>query len=227
VFFPGETTSGDRVVGTIYVVGGGGEKYEAAGGPPKGSNDRGGHTKEPTPKGHYTLGRRAHVIALSWPRSSIPFGATFRVHNGECEYQDDSHKGGWHVVTGPHGVFTLAWINFQMRDKQKVDVKDVTEKVRNAFIDPVTKAPRFSEWRLNDFGRWGWNLRTRHGGTPYYVHTTPEDEAATEAHKAFFLLNSHGCVHIRPGDRDEMMRLGYLKEGVEFEVRSYDEKGPP
>ena len=227
VFFPGETTSHGQTVGTIYVVGGKGEKYEAAGGPTKGFKDRGGHTAEPTPKGHYTLGPRAHVIAPSWPKSTIPYGATLRIHNGEVEYQDDSHTGGWHVVTGPHGVVTRAVINFKMRDKQKVDIGKTTEAVRNSFIDPMTKTLRFTEWKFNDFGRWGWNLRTKGGGTVYYIHTTSEDEAATDAHKAFFLMNSHGCIHLRPADRDEMMSRGYLKQGVEFEVKSYGEKGPP
>lgn len=35
-----------------------------------------------------------------------------------------------------------------------------------------------------------------------------------------------GCVHLRPTDRDEFIRKGYLRDGVDFEVRPYSEKGP-
>jgi hypothetical protein len=84
-----------------------------------------------------------------------------------------------------------------------------------------------SVWLLNDFGRWGWNLR-RHGHrSPYFIHTTPEDEAATAAGRAVFLANSHGCVHLIPLERDRMMAQRFLKEGTEFEVRRYGEIGPP
>lgn len=38
---------------------------------------------------------------------------------------------------------------------------------------------------------------------------------------------SHGCVHIQPVDRDEMMRKGYLKKGVVVEIKPYGEVGPP
>ena len=36
----------------------------------------------------------------------------------------------------------------------------------------------------------------------------------------------HGCVHIRPADRDEMMTLGYLQKGVKFVVKKYGVTGP-
>lgn len=41
------------------------------------------------------------------------------------------------------------------------------------------------------------------------------------------LGNSHGCIHIRPSHRDEMMKKGYLKAGIEIEVKPYGQKGPP
>jgi lipoprotein-anchoring transpeptidase ErfK/SrfK len=82
-------------------------------------------------------------------------------------------------------------------------------------------------WEKNDFGRWGWNLRSHGQPTAYYIHTTPDDEHATAEGKEVFLDNSHGCVHLKPKERDMLIDAGVLKEGVEFEVRRYDEKGPP
>src|SRR5215471_6789876 len=84
VFFPGERLEGSATVGTIYVIGAHGESIRAAGGPPAGRRDHGGHTFEPTPAGNYILGPRIHVVAPSWPMSVIPWGAALRI-NGDGE----------------------------------------------------------------------------------------------------------------------------------------------
>ena len=38
------------------------------------------------------------------------------------------------------------------------------------------------------------------------------------------LYVSHGCIHIRPIDIDEILKKGYLKKGYEFIVHSYKAK---
>jgi len=38
---------------------------------------------------------------------------------------------------------------------------------------------------------------------------------------------SHGCVHIRPADRDEMMSRGYLAAGTAVRIMKYGMRGPP
>ena len=83
------------------------------------------------------------------------------------------------------------------------------------------------EYTKNDFGKWAFNM-TKSGSkrTAYYVHTTPEDEKATDNHAGFELSQSHGCVHIRPADRAEMMDLGYLQRGVRMTVKKYGIQGP-
>jgi hypothetical protein len=63
--------------------------------------------------------------------------------------------------------------------------------------------------------------------TAFYIHTTPDDERDTVDNKAIKLAKSHGCVHIVPEQRDQMISAGYLKEGVTFEVRSYSERADP
>src|SRR5437588_521147 len=79
---------GAVTMGTIYVIGAGGESMKAAGGPPVGRPDRGGHTIDPTPAGNYVLGPRIHVVAPSWPTSAIPWGAALRLNAaGEVEYE--------------------------------------------------------------------------------------------------------------------------------------------
>jgi hypothetical protein len=82
-------------------------------------------------------------------------------------------------------------------------------------------------WELNDFGRWGWNLLHHGRRTPYFIHTTSDDEAFAKAGRAIDLVNSHGCVHVIPAERNRMISAGYLKQGMDFEVRPYSESGPP
>ena len=85
-------------------------------------------------------------------------------------------------------------------------------------------------WQANDFGVWAWNLMASSAKgwqrTDMYVHTTPQNEATTAANQTVLLTQSHGCVHIRPRDRDQMMLLGYLQKGVRFVVKKYGVQGP-
>ena len=225
VFFPGERMAGSATEGTIYVIGGAGESMQAAGGPPVGRNDRGGHTVEPTPPGNYVLGPRIHVVTQSWPFSVIPWGAALRIAaDGEAEYE--TSPGKWTKATGATGTVTRAQMMFNQRDKKNIKLDDVVIKIRQVFIKPDGTL-RDTTWKHNDFGRWGWNLLRDGKGTAYFVHTTPDDEHATETGKAVFLANSHGCIHLVPNERDRLMRAGFLKQGVPFEVRSYSETSGP
>ena len=238
VFFPGErkfthlTKKKKRkpeTVGTIYVIGGNGEQYSAAGGPPDpfADPDQGGHTGEPTPPGHYVLGPKQHVTTTSWPMSVIPWGATLQIKNGEAEWQDEN--GRWRLATGPNGEVTQAMMQYQNRSRDKTYTRDqIIDGIRADFIDPDTGKLVDQTYELNDFGKWGWNLRALPGKTPtaYYVHTTDGNEKDEEAHRSILLVNSHGCVHLDPSQRDDMVNKHYLEEGVEFEVRPYNEVGP-
>ena len=228
IFFPGERSVGRATLGTIYVIGGHGESMAAAGGPEAGRYDKGGHTIDPTPAGHYILGPRIHVVAPSWPMSVIPWGAALRINaDGEAEYEEPAGK--WHVASGPKGAVTKANINFLNKDKATRNpvVATVILLVRNVFIDPNTNARRTTTWDKNDFGRWGWNLKQGGQSTAYFIHTTPDNENASALKKAVLLANSHGCIHLIPSERDRLMSAGFLKQGVPFEVRPYTETGPP
>jgi len=97
---------------------------------------------------------------------------------------------------------------------------------RDMFFIKGTKT-LITRWNKNDFGNWSWNLKKNGRRTPYFIHTTPADEASTVAGKSFEMIQSHGCVHIRPRDRDEMMADGVLKAGVEVEIMPYGRVGPP
>lgn len=227
VIYPGEgTDKAGTTVGHIYVVGGKKEAYEMAGGPPpgKGKKGDGGHSAGVTPPGPYVLGRQEHHTTPNWPMSVIPWGAPLREHAGEIQYQTG---GKWVNATGPHGTVTHAYVLWFQRSHKHMPFKDLVDGVR---LLPQFRWPDGSlkaTWDMNDFGNWSWNLLKDGQRSVYYIHTTPEDEAATAAGTPFLLQQSHGCIHIRPADRDEMVRKGYLKAGVPVEVKPYGAKGPP
>jgi L,D-transpeptidase catalytic domain len=234
VFFPGERSVNygakkSATVGMIYVVRGNGERFSAAGGPKVGRTDpkQGGHTYDPTPAGRYLLGPKQHVTTSTWIKSVVPWDATIRINkDGEAEWKGDT--GGWRLASGPNGDVTAAAISYLRKSGDNHIREQIIAGVRAIFIDAVTGKQKITIWKLNDFGKWGWNLRTLNGAqTAYYIHTTPDDEEAEAAKEAVRLTNSHGCVHLVPSQRDQMIAKGYLQEGVEFDVRSYDEVGPP
>ena len=237
IYFPGENDfpdadGGTTTMGTIYVIGGKGEAIRAAGGPRVGYTNPadGGHTAEPTPAGHYTLGPRKHVVTSSWWQSSIPYDAALRLNaKGDVEFQDDEGKGNWVQATGANGVLTKALYGYKTRMKEKTTPAAVDAELRASLINPITKTLRTTIWKDNDFGRWGWQLVRKGEGTPYFLHTTPLNEKAYEADNKTVadISNSHGCIHIDPFDRDDFIKKGYLEAGTEFEVRPYSEKGPP
>lgn len=243
--YPGEITLSFTTLGHIYVevedrlI----KAYEACAGPPPGLERAGGggHTAESTPAGEYIVGSPRRHITPNWPMSVVPWGARLRLGaDQEIEYAPDGKT--WMRATGMDGSVTRAAILYLERTRRTearnlgrppVTISDnerrqINAESRGAFFED---GKLLESWNRNDFGPWAWNLNRRDGrgkleATPYFVHTTPNDEAATAAGRDFQLTNSHGCIHIRPRDRDEMMAHGYLQRGVRFSVRQYGLKGP-
>jgi hypothetical protein len=155
--------------------------------------------------------------------SIIPWGSTLKEEGGEILYQDSA--GSWQKATGPDGKVTAAAVKFVHRSGKHVSWAVMDAEVRRVFYRPDGALK--PTWDLNDFGIWSWNMMRDGRRSVYYLHTTPGDEAATAAGTGFLLSQSHGCVHIRPVDRDDMMRKHYLKKGMEVEVKPYGQSGPP
>jgi len=53
------------------------------------------------------------------------------------------------------------------------------------------------------------------------IHTTPDNEAETAAGQPVNLLDSHGCIHIKPLDRDVFQRRGAFANGNFLTIHSY------
>jgi hypothetical protein len=198
--------------------------YEIAAGPWVSKNipDSGGHSRGKTPSGHYVLDGAEHHVTQNWPASVVPWGAAIREEKGVIEYQV---HGTWRKATGPTGSVTVAIKLFATRSHKHLTAEQVEKFARAIFLDSAGNL--VTSYERNDFGKWSWNLKKRGVRTAYYIHTTPENELAAKMGASFTLETSHGCVHIRPADRDEMVHKGYLKRGVPVEVRAYGESGPP
>lgn len=224
VIYPGERTNAKgTVVGHIYVfIGDKVTSYDMAGGPPpgKGYKGGGGHSAGVTPAGHYVLDHAEHHTTRNWPQSVVPWGAPIRDDAGIIEYQVG---GVWKQASGPRGDVTQAVQLYDRRSGKNISPDQADQVARAMFF---TEGVLMSSWNKNDFGEWSWNLKKGGHRSPYYIHTTPDDEAATLAGTAFELQQSHGCVHVRPLDRKEMVKSGALKAGVAVEVKPYGLVGP-
>lgn len=208
---PIETPNG---IGKLYVKVNGQlvAAYEARGGPPLQFVDD-THTADPTPAGDYRLGRQHAHTTRNWTFSQIPYGAALRWSNdGQNVQFRPSNEEHWSNATAVAGARSPL--------NQPLSVADL--------LDPADTIPG-EHWanhlpklyKRNDFGTHAWNLERSGARTAYYVHTTPVDEMNTEVGDNVLLETSHGCLHIKPADRDEMMKQGYLQAGVRFTVKSY------
>lgn len=56
------------------------------------------------------------------------------------------------------------------------------------------------------------------------IHTTPDNEAQYSLGQTVTLMKSHGCIHIRPQDRNTLNAMGIFKPGTSFTVHKYDER---
>ena len=224
MIYPGETKDHrGYTMGHLYAYRGPSSKrYEVMGGPPPGEGfkDAGGHVAESTPAGSYVLGRAEHHVTLRWPESVVAWGAELRDRDGTIEYRVGNE---WKPASGANGTVTRAWIDFSARSGAHMSLAEADRRAREMFFEKGTLLPKANR---NNFGPWAWNLMKNGRRTPYYLHTTPASEAATVAGTPFELSPSHGCVHLRPSDRDELVAGGFLKAGVPVDVMRYGTVGP-
>jgi hypothetical protein len=232
---------------------------EIAAGPWPGKAEKGtqagGHHVGETKAGIYTLGPKHHHVTLNWPMSSIPWGAQLSKHDdGIIYYTVDGGKPK--PITGPKGGLTEAngrFFDKTPKEKRKdwgsrkdyvantgdlywgegwdddLIARGQTPVGKNlqAIISGWTPGTLMPLWYRNDFGLWAWNLKP----SAYYIHTTPQDEwSYMQGDAPRMPGNSHGCIHVKPKDRDEL--VNYLQEGMTVEVKPYDKDkvgpmGPP
>ena len=220
--------------GTIYVMQGGSilADYPARGGPKETFIGEDRHTHSAIPPRAYVLGKAVQYTTRNWPNSSIPWGARIRrASNGEIEFDSGS---GWQYATGSATApMTEACHRLFVREERRPPNPDesirLDEKARKYF-DVKPRKPTgtlVDVWQRNDFGEWAFSLQRDGTKTGFFIHTTPDDEIATSNGQTVDLSESHGCIHMRPADRNEAKDKGYFKAGATLRVFGFDDKGPP
>ena len=194
--FRGTSGLAPEGVGKIYVKVSGNliAKMDCRGGPPIKLKD-GSHSADPSRAGTYKLGKGGPYRTNSWLFSQIRWGAQIREHGGEIQFEDPG-SSKWKYATGP---------NCELAD----------EMPRTAFYEGGSLV---SEWKKNDFGAVAWRVE---GSPGLFVHTTPTSEQTTELGNDPILAHSHGCLHVKPAERDQLMKAGYLQQGVKLTIKHY------
>ncbi len=209
-FYPGQNLLIAKDKKTHY-------RYEAWGGPSSmGSDPR--MAEEPTWPGTYIIHGMQSYITPSWPMSKIRWGTELLDRpNKDPKKSDVWYKlksGKWGSVKNDIGVSRSILLKL---NKEYYGVSTIPKK-----------------WVFNDFGpiviRWFKDINgnkkldknERLSGQMF--HTTPDNEAQHKRGKTVNLLPSHGCIHIKPADRDNLISMGAFKPETVFIVHKYNEK---
>ena len=194
-------------VGVIHVKVKGKEvaTFDAQGGPSAKTPDLDfpGHFFGPTAPGSSVLEAGTPALTTAWGGfSQIADGTPLReitMKGGKVDVQFQRH-GRWISTESLAVPLTRA------------DIVSGEEDLRGKGKGVIPPS-----WDLNDFGKIAFHLK----GTDEFIHTTPETELAHQASAPEVLTGSHGCIHIRPSDRDTMISAGFLQQGVTVKVQPY------
>ncbi len=190
--------------GTIYVEYKGNivDTMPARGGPPFTMKDGKDHTADPSQAGTYTLGQGKSVVTKAWPNSQIAWGAEVREFEGDIQFKNPG--GDWKFATAKN-------------PKHKLEINPIDEKYLH--VDQDMAKPVVKKYVQNDFGETGFQVQ---GSPGLFIHTGPESEdRLSKAASEEELTASHGCLHVQPAKRNELMTEGYLQKGVTIVIKGY------
>jgi hypothetical protein len=242
-FYPGSKIMVYLVDGRIAAMAG------AKGGPPtRLARDPGeSMAAGPTTAGVFTFDRSVAYHTKTWSWSKIPWGTRIRVsrtNSGSFEYL--SHLGKWRPSTIMVDVRVTLPNGKKRTKKRLLNVNDVIRAYKR-----LRGADEFPDrWVFNDFGPTAiryYRDKNRNGKrnadeplSGEMIHTTDKNEAESDLFKetlddeglsdrfdgqfaAVHLSLSHGCIHIRPADRDRFTKIGAFRKGMRFVVHPYGE----
>ncbi|HSW04444.1 L,D-transpeptidase [Aquabacterium sp.] len=188
--------------------------FDAVGGPSKLAKADDGFYAGPTDAGTYRISHCGQHSSPSYPVwSKIRWGSAIKEEGGTILVM---HGGKWQPLSTLSPTLTRA---------------DLVH--RNTQLYGKAELP--ATWVFNDFGHitcYFYNDKNGNGRLDKdlgerihteYFHTTPNDEAADAAGKPVSLSPSHGCIHLKPKDIDELIAKGYFKAGNKVVVHRYSE----
>ncbi len=188
-------------------------RVDAQGGPAKmGSDPR--MAEEPTWPGHYIIDKAYPYQTPTWPLSKIIWGTPLRDMPGKNDVWYELKSGKWGSLKNDIGISRLEIIKL--------------------FYDLYKEMRVPPKWVFNDFGpisiRWFKDLNKnreidgKEALSGQMFHTTPSNEAEHARGLPVKLEPSHGCIHLKPADRDLLLSMGAFKPKTSFIVHKYHEK---
>lgn len=206
-FYPGQNLL--VAIDKLLVIG----KYEAWGGPAsKGSDPR--MAEEPTWPGEYVISKAHAYRTSTWPLSRIKWGTPLRDMPAQNDIWYQLGSGKWGSISKDLGI-------------PRNDIVNLYYQLYNVRMVP-------KQWVFNDFGpvaiRW---FKDNNGnkvldGTErlsgQMFHTTPNNEAEHARGLSVALTHSHGCIHLKPAERQQLFAIGAFNPGTKFVVHKYNEK---
>jgi hypothetical protein len=187
-------------------------RFVAFGGPPTmGTDSR--MPEQPTTPGTYVIHSAKPYHTPTWAFSKIAWGTPLRDMPKESDVWYQLPSGKWGSVK---------------RDT-RISRADLIRLYK--YLYGWSRVP--DKWVFNDFGpiaiRWFKDLNgnneldgnERLSGQMF--HTTPKNEAQQALGQTVELESSHGCIHIKPADRDTLFSLGAFDPKTKFVVHGYDE----
>jgi hypothetical protein len=188
------------------------------------------HEYSSTRAGRYVIHSIAkHVSGSRWLYSSIAWGTPITFNWIE-------HR----VYVKKDGKFVkLSEYNSQWKRYADTDLYDELLRIyQNNYMNYYTK-PFPDTWVFNDFGHVSikyfkdtnnnFMLDKKESIQSDFIHTTPVDEAKSSYNKIveprfatpITLGNSHGCIHVKPDNINELIDNGYLSKGGNIEIHEY------
>lgn len=172
-----------------------------------------------TTPGKYVIYSVVAYQTKTWPFSRITWGTSIKLSS-------DGEK-----VLYKTGMLGKPWkpINDLIPGATPDTIRDYYHKLYGEYKIP-------DQWVFNDFGvkaiRYFQDLN--HNKTldknerlsGEMIHTTPNDEANTALGKKIKLEESHGCIHLKPLDRDKLEKAGAFTKGTDLTIHQYDETIP-
>lgn len=212
-------------------------RYESWGGPRQLESsptmDRG-----PTDPGHYVISVIGPYKTSTWPLSQIAWGTPLQDKGNDVWYQASGKN--WRSVQKDLGI-TRGQILALMLERRTLFLQEALASGVSA-ADQAARVPAVTvpdTWIFNDFGMRAYRYtldknqdgqpdKDKHGNVLLpqgdMIHTTPDNELESGKGLPVHLVESHGCVHVMPRDRDAMERNQALKVGTRFIVHTYDER---
>lgn len=167
----------------------------------------------PTTPGRYLIYREEAYITRTWVWSSIRWGTKLQDKLTDVWYQLNVNT--WASLKKDKGISRQDVIdqNFRLYGQKRVPDSWV-------FNDFGPIAIRYFVDR-NGNGRFDQDKETLMGEM---FHTTPDNEAQVKRGQPLVMTESHGCIHMKPPERDLLKKAGAFEYGTPFIVHAYSER---